>query len=125
MKKFVNLGRNESGLGTKFLGNYFESEYHYFGDPSHTAHFASYDNFTRCTFSRPSYDCFYMTVLRTIATKGPVSRKSLLDKNLTNYSMITAMGKAGLIVYSKETKKWYITTTGLNYYKNVIELLNA
>lgn len=92
--------------------------------PDGYAHKNCYDGTARVRFTRPSYDCFYMRVLRQLLKNGAQSAWDLGCKTKVNSkivrhntSILTAMRRAGMIEYDKKGKSWFLTSIGATYYE--------
>lgn len=94
------------------------------------AHKNCYGTNERMRFTRPSYNCFYMRVLRQLNELSAqdayqLGCKEKKDGKIVrhNTGILGAMRKAGLINYCRIADAWYITKTGKKYYAAAIEAL--
>lgn len=88
----------------------------------HAAKKTTYNSNNGYVFSRPSKDCFYMRVLRSLIA-APATKKDLGLVN-RNASVFTAMRNAGLIDYARSDKTWNITAVGKDYFYKAMKLLS-
>lgn len=94
------------------------------------AHKNCYASTAKYRFTRPSYNSFYMKVLRQLIELGSANAYQLGCKAKMagvlvrhNTDTLTAMHNAGMISYDRKADAWSVTEAGKKYYKAAIEAL--
>lgn len=89
-----------------------------------------YASTAKYRFTRPSYNSFYMKVLRQLIELGSANAYQLGCKAKMagvlirhNTDTLTAMHNAGMISYDRKADAWSVTEAGKKYYKAAIEAL--